>query len=227
MLIQLAGQFGEAELRPQMRAHETAGALPTSLCDSFEQTGIPLLGPAEVDPDLPVSWPARCRAIQKLAQADGAATLQLWRSAWLPPAATKLGSCGTAHSLVLVRDRQALSWPIRQHHRGECARARSSWTRPVHSHRLGRAGSGKPQCSRGSSRLGPTLGCDHSHRHRPGQPDLHQRLCTGAVQLRKGAIEPPSGGLHSGGDGHAGRGHGCHLHTRRLAGRVWRSSPVQ
>lgn len=112
MLVQLAGQFGEAELRPQMRAHEAAGALPTSLCDSFEQTGIPLLGAAEVDPDLPVSWPARCRAIQKLAQADGAATLQLWRSAWLPPAATKLGSSGTAHALVLVRDRQALSWPI-------------------------------------------------------------------------------------------------------------------
>jgi alkylation response protein AidB-like acyl-CoA dehydrogenase len=112
MVVQMADRFAQGELRPQMRVHEAAGALPASVRDSFEQTGIPMLGVAEVDPDLPVSWPARCRAIQKLAQADGAATLQLWRSAWLPPAAAQLGSSGAAHAMVLVRDRAELSWPI-------------------------------------------------------------------------------------------------------------------
>jgi len=112
MVVQMAGQFADGELSPNMRAHEASGRLPPELTDKFEETGIPMLGVPEVDPDMPVSWAARVRAIQRLAQADGAATLMLWQAAWLPPAAARLGSSGAAHALVLVRDRQQMRWPI-------------------------------------------------------------------------------------------------------------------
>ena len=112
MVVQMAGQFADGELSEQMRAHEEAGALPAALSDKFEETGIPMLGVPEVDPDMPVSWAARARAIQRLAQADGAATLQLWQAAWLPPIATRLGTTGAAHTLLLVRDRAQMQWPL-------------------------------------------------------------------------------------------------------------------
>lgn len=112
MVVQMAGQFADGELSKQMRAHEQAGELPPALSDKFEETGIPMLGVPEVDPDMPVSWAARSRAIQRLAQADGAATLQLWQAAWLPPVAAQLGTSGAAHALVLVRDRAEMTWPL-------------------------------------------------------------------------------------------------------------------
>ncbi len=112
MVVQMAGRFADGELAPAMRAHETAGGLSPAVRDRFEETGIPMLGVAEVNPDMPVSWAARAQAIQRLAQADGAATLLLWRAAWLPPVAARLGTSGAAHAMVLVRDRAAMTWPL-------------------------------------------------------------------------------------------------------------------
>ena len=112
MVVQMAGLFADGELAPAMRAHEAAGSLPASLEAGFEETGMGLLGAPEVDPDMPVSFAARVQAVERLARADGAATLQLWRSAWLPPLAASLGITSPVHALVLVRDRATMTWPL-------------------------------------------------------------------------------------------------------------------
>ena len=112
MLVELAGQFADGELAKTMREHEAAAGLPAHLTEAFEATGIPMLGSPQVDPDMPISWPARSRAIQRLAHADGAATLQLWRAAWLPPMAATLGCKETPHALVLIHDRAQMAWPL-------------------------------------------------------------------------------------------------------------------
>lgn len=112
MLIEMAGQFADGELAKPMRDHEAAGSLPAALREAFEQTGIPMLGAPQVDPEMPVSWAARAQAIQRLAQADGAATLQLWRAAWLPAMAALMGCKTAPHALVLVQDRARMSWPL-------------------------------------------------------------------------------------------------------------------
>jgi len=112
MVVQMAGQFADGELAPSMRTHESASTLPQEILTAFEETGIGLLGAPDIDPEMPVSFAARVQAVERLAQADGAAALQLWRSAWLPPLATSLGIDGPVHALVLVRDRAIMSWPL-------------------------------------------------------------------------------------------------------------------
>jgi len=114
MIVDMAGQFADRHLAAEMRDHESRALVPGEVHAAFEASGLGLLGALEVDPEMPVSWAARCKAIQRLAQADGAATLALWTSAWLPHVAALLGASDAAEAgyLHLVTDIDAMAWPI-------------------------------------------------------------------------------------------------------------------
>jgi alkylation response protein AidB-like acyl-CoA dehydrogenase len=114
MIVDMAGQFAERHLKDAMRAHEGEASVPAAVHAAFADSGLGMLGALEVDPEMPVSWAARCKAVQRLAQADGAATLALWTTAWLPHVAASLGlteptALGYLH---LVTDIDAMEWPV-------------------------------------------------------------------------------------------------------------------
>jgi len=116
MVVDMAGQFADRHLAPSMRVHEKEQCCPSGVVEAFEASGLAMLGALEEDPDMPMPWPARCQAIQRLAMADGATTLVLWTQAWLPHVAQRLGvseaGAGVAGYLHLVQDIEAVSWPI-------------------------------------------------------------------------------------------------------------------
>jgi len=113
MVLESAAAFsgrslvGEAE-----RTHEAAGALSQAVRDSFEESGLGLLAATDVDPDLPVSWEARCGLLRELARADGAAAFALWMEAWTASALAALGGEARPVAFQLVREKAAMAWPF-------------------------------------------------------------------------------------------------------------------
>ncbi len=114
MIVDMAGQFADRHLVDHMRLHEEQGALPDAVQRAFNEAGLSMLGTIERDCELDIPWSARSKVIQRIAQADGAATLALWTQAWLPHAAQMLGAQNTdgLGYLHLVPSIETMSWPL-------------------------------------------------------------------------------------------------------------------
>jgi alkylation response protein AidB-like acyl-CoA dehydrogenase len=113
MVLESAGTFAGRALQGEAeRAHEAAGALSPAVRTTFGESGLGLLAATEMDPDLPVSWEARCGILAVLARADGAAAFSLWMEDWTAFALTALGAEARPVAFQLVRERAAVAWPF-------------------------------------------------------------------------------------------------------------------
>ncbi len=113
MVLESAGTFAERALQGEAeRAHEAAGALSQAVRDTFDASGLGQLAATEMDPDLPVSWEARCGILRMLARADGAAAFSLWMEGWTASALAALGAEPRPVAFQLVRDKAAIAWPL-------------------------------------------------------------------------------------------------------------------
>ena len=113
MVLDSAGAFAGRALQGEAeRAHEAAGALSQAVRDTFEESGLGLLAATEMDPDLPVSWEARCGVLGVLSRADGAAAFSLWMEGWTASAMAALGAEARPVAFQLVREKAVVDWPF-------------------------------------------------------------------------------------------------------------------
>ncbi len=97
---------GEAE-----RRHEADGGISQAVRDTFEAFGLGMLAATQMDPEMPVSWEARCGLLRSLSAADGAAAFSLWMESWTASALGALGAADRPVAFRLVRDLESVCWP--------------------------------------------------------------------------------------------------------------------